>query len=81
MKQAMHPLLLHNDTHFTRVSSWALKNAAQAPRYSSIIDVFPGSFTATEHFTDGVEPCDDHNRQPEIQGKCVPPNIVTPERN
>ena len=33
----MHPLLAHNDTHFTRVGFPGSQNPAQAPRYSSII--------------------------------------------
>ena len=57
------------------------KNPAQAAGYSSVVDIFPGSFTTTEHFTDGVEPGDDHNKQPEIEKNCVHPRIVSLKKN
>ena len=57
------------------------KNPAQAARYSSEVDIFPRSLSAPEHFTDGVEPSDDHNKQPEIEKNCVHPRIVSLKKN
>jgi hypothetical protein len=57
------------------------KNPAQAPRYSSVVDIFPSSFSAAERFTNGVEPSDDHNEQPEIEKNCIHPRIVSLKKN